>query len=213
MTNNHKTNPVIYSDFPDWDIIRVEDTYYMVSTTMHFMPGCDILRSYDLMNWEYVTHVYDILDDTPNQRLEGELNIYGKGMWAPSFRYNNGTFYICFVANDTRKTYLYKANNPKGPWTKHYIEGFYHDCSLFFDDDDRVYIIYGNKEIRLTELKPDLTGPLPGGLNRIIARDEDRIHLGFEGSHLYKHNGKYYAFFYHWLSYGGIMNTREWITF
>ena len=40
-------------DYPDPDIIRVEDTYYMVSTTMHFMPGCEILRSYDLVNWEH----------------------------------------------------------------------------------------------------------------------------------------------------------------
>ncbi len=31
-------NPIINSDFPDPDIIRVNDTYYMVSTTMHFMP-------------------------------------------------------------------------------------------------------------------------------------------------------------------------------
>ena len=45
-------NPVIWSDYPDADVIRVEDTYYMVSTTMHFMPGCEILRSYDLVNWK-----------------------------------------------------------------------------------------------------------------------------------------------------------------
>lgn len=48
-----KSNPIINSDFPDPDIIRVGDTYYMASTTMHYMPGCDILRSYDLMNWEF----------------------------------------------------------------------------------------------------------------------------------------------------------------
>lgn len=44
-------NPIIPLDYPDPDVIRVEDTYYMVTTTMHFMPGCEILRSYDLLHW------------------------------------------------------------------------------------------------------------------------------------------------------------------
>ena len=47
-----KENPVIWSDYPDPDIIRVEDTYYMISTTMHMMPGGVVLRSYDLLHWE-----------------------------------------------------------------------------------------------------------------------------------------------------------------
>ena len=49
------TNPIIPSDYPDVDVIRVEDTYYMVSTTMHFMPGAVILRSYDLGHWETIS--------------------------------------------------------------------------------------------------------------------------------------------------------------
>lgn len=47
-----KVNPVLPLDYPDPDVIRVDDTYYMVSTTMHFMPGCVILRSYNLADWE-----------------------------------------------------------------------------------------------------------------------------------------------------------------
>lgn len=77
-------HPIIQMDFPDPDVIRVEDTYYMVSTTMHFMPGCVILRSYDLRNWEIVEHVYDSLDETEGQRLQDCSGIYGKGMWAAS---------------------------------------------------------------------------------------------------------------------------------
>ena len=156
-------NPITRLDYPDPDVIRVEDTYYMVSTTMHFMPGCEILRSYDLRNWEHAAYVYDRLDSTPGQRLEGEENIYGKGMWAASIRYHKGTFYICFVANDTHKTYLYTADSIEGPWEKRYVEGFFHDCSLLFDEDDRVYIAYGNKNIYITELKSDLSGPAAGG--------------------------------------------------
>lgn len=45
-------NPIIWADYPDPDVIRVDDTYYMVSTTMHMFPGCVILRSYDLLHWE-----------------------------------------------------------------------------------------------------------------------------------------------------------------
>lgn len=155
-------NPITRLDYPDPDVIRVGDTYYLVSTTMHFMPGCEILRSYDLCHWEHAAFVYDRLDSTPAQRLEGEENIYGKGMWAASIRYHRGVYYICFVANDTHKTYLYTASRVEGPWEKHYVEGFYHDCSLLFDDDDRVYIAYGNKNIYITELKSDLSGPVQG---------------------------------------------------
>ncbi|MBD7968564.1 glycoside hydrolase family 43 protein [Paenibacillus gallinarum] len=192
-----KNNPIIWADYPDLDVIRVEDTYYMVSTTMHMMPGCVILRSYDLINWEVATHVYDILEDTPAQRLEGDQQIYSQGMWAASIRHHKGKFYVIFVANDTQKTYLYTSSDINGPWTKQYIEGFYHDCSLLFDDDDRVYLIYGNADIHLTELKEDLSGPKPDGLSRIIVREPGEYFLGYEGAHLYKINGKYYAFFIH----------------
>ncbi len=198
-----KNNPIIWADYPDIDAIRVGDTYYMISTTMHFMPGCVILRSYDLIHWETVTHVYDALEDTPGQRLEGENHIYSKGMWAGSLRYHKGQFYVCFVANDTHKTYVYTATDINGPWTKHIMEGFYHDCSILFDDDDRVYLIHGNTEIQLVELKSDLSGAKPGGLNRIIVRDTEPRNLGYEGAHFYKINGKYYAFFIHALKSTG----------
>ncbi|MCM1190719.1 MAG: family 43 glycosylhydrolase [bacterium] len=192
-----KINPVTRLDYPDPDVIRVGDTYYMVSTTMHFMPGCEILRSYDLRNWEHLTYVYDRLDGTPAQKLEGEENIYGRGMWAASLRYHKCTFYVCFVANDTHKTYLYTAAQPEGPWERHAIEGFYHDCSLLFDDDGRNYIVYGNRKVWLTELKEDLSGPLEGGLHRLLVEDRDNPYLGYEGSHIYKINGRYYLFLIH----------------
>lgn len=190
-------NPILWADYPDLDVIRVEDTYYMVSTTMHMMPGCVILRSYDLINWEVATHVYDRLDDTPAQRLEDGRHIYGKGMWAASLRYHKGTFYVVFVANDTGKTYLYTAASVTGPWSKRHIDGFYHDCSLFFDEDDKAYLVYSNAKIRLTELNADLSGPKPGGLDRIIVEDRQPYHLGYEGAHFYKIGGRYYVFLIH----------------
>lgn len=188
---------MIWADYPDPDVIRVEDTYYMVSTTMHMMPGCVILRSYDLIHWEVATHVYDTLDNTPAQRLESGQHIYGKGMWAASLRYHQEVFYVIFVANDTRKTYLYSSTSITGPWNKQIVKGFYHDCSLFFDDDERIYLVHGNTEIYLTELDTDLTGPKPGGLERIIVKEEQPSYLGYEGAHFYKIDGKYYVFLIH----------------
>lgn len=91
-------NPIIDSDFPDPDIIRVGNTYYMASTTMHFMPGCVILRSYDLVKWEILSHAYKRLDNTPRYYMEGNQNIYGQGMWAPTFRYHKGKYYIVFTS-------------------------------------------------------------------------------------------------------------------
>ncbi len=189
-------NPITRLDYPDLDVIRVDDTYYMVSTTMYFMPGCEILRSYDLVHWEHAAYVYDRLDSTPAQRLEGKENIYGQGMWAASLRFHDGVFYVCFVANDTHKTYLYTAKDITGPWEKSFIPGFYHDNSILFDDDGRIYIVYGNREIHITELVKEggaLT-PKTGGLDKIILKDLDDAPLGYEGAHFYKIDGRYYIF-------------------
>ena len=190
-------NPIIPMDYPDPDIIRVDDTYYMVSTTMYFFPGCEILRSYDLLHWEHAGFVYDRLDSTDRQTLSGKENAYGNGMWAASLRYHDGLFYIVFVANDTHKTYLYTAKDVNGPWKKSEMEGFFHDNSLFFDDDGKVYIVYGNREIYLTELSKELTSPQENGLHRLVVKDSDDAYLGYEGSHMYKIDGKYYIFFIH----------------
>lgn len=200
-------NPVIYADYPDLDVIRVGDTYYMVSTTMHMFPGGDILQSKDLVHWELCCHMYEHLDSTPAQKLE-EGFIYGKGMWAASLRYHEGVFHVVFVCNDTHRSYHLTAENPAGPWTYHPMEGFYHDCSILFDDDGRVYLAYGNREIHIQEMNPDLSGPKEGGLHRIAIVDPDDVTLGFEGTHLYKINGYYYLFMIHWHRDGNRRRTE-----
>lgn len=184
-------------DFPDPDVIFVNGVYYMISTTMHFLPGGQILRSYDLLNWEHAAYVFDHLDGTDAQKLTDDKYVYGKGMWAASLRYHKGTFYVVFVCNDTWKTYLFRAEKIEGPWRKSEIEGFYHDCSLLFDDDDRIYIVYGNRQVYLTELNEEMTGPKEGGLHRLIVEDSAKTPLGYEGSHLYKIEGRYYLFMIH----------------
>ncbi len=189
-------NPIIYSDYPDIDCIRVEDAYYMVSTTMFFCPTVTILRSYDLLHWEHAAYVSPTLDGTPAQKLEGG-HIYSRGMWAASIRHHNGRFYIMHVCNDTGKTYVYTSTKIDGPWEKRTVEGFYHDPSILFDDDGRAYVVYGNTDIMIRELKPDLSAPLEGGLDRKLMTDEIPHGLGYEGSHFYKINGKYYLFLIH----------------
>src|SRR5512134_3674130 len=88
------SNPLFYDEFSDPDLIRVGDDYYLTGTTMHTMPGLPVLHSKDLVNWEFLTYAADKLDFGPEFRLEDGKDIYGQSIWAPSFRYHNGTFYI-----------------------------------------------------------------------------------------------------------------------
>ena len=90
------TNPVLWADVPDPDVIRVGDDYYMVSTTMHLMPGAPIMHSKDLVNWEIINYLYDRLDDKPSYGLI-DGTVYGRGQWATSLKYHNGKFYAYFA--------------------------------------------------------------------------------------------------------------------
>ena len=183
-------------DIPDPDVIFHDGYYYLITTTMHFFPGGEILMSADLKRWEHYSYVFERLESTPGQRLEGDAHIYGKGMWAPTLRFADGFFYVAFSSNDMNKTYLFRSEDLKGPWIRTEIEGFYHDLSLLFDDG-KVYVVYGNTDIHLTELNEELTGPKEGGLDRVIVDDSGNPMLGLEGSHIYKIDGKYYLFMIH----------------
>ena len=70
-------NPVLWSDVPDIDMIRVEDTYYMISTTMFYNPGAPIMKSKDLASWEICNYVYDTLGDLPKHNLQNNEHDYG----------------------------------------------------------------------------------------------------------------------------------------
>lgn len=191
-------NPVIWADYPDPDVIRVGDDYYMVATTMQMMPGCPVLHSRDLVNWETVSYVFDHLDDTPRYQLDGGT-VYGKGQWATSIRYNNGNFYVLFSPNDQPyKSYIYSAKSASGPWELRSRSNHFHDASMLFDDDGKVYVFHQAGDIRLTELNPDLSGVKEGGINQIIiSPDEDSKGL-HEGSRAVKYKGKYYLLVVNW---------------
>lgn len=128
--------------------------------------------------------------------LDDDQDLYGQGMWAPSLRWHNGRFHVLFSANDTHTTHLFTAEDARGPWRHHIVQGFYHDPSLLFDDG-RVFIVHGNTALRLTEMEVDLSGPKAGGLDRVLVQDLPNQDLGYEGSHLQRHDGRYYLFTCH----------------
>lgn len=194
-----KDNPIIWADAPDPDVMRVGDDYYMVTTTMHLMPGAPIMHSRDLVNWETIGYVFDRLTDTPRYDLV-EGTVYGKGQWATSLKYHDGKYYVLFSPNDEPyKSYIFTAENPAGPWQllTHDLPHF-HDSSFLFDDDGKVYVYYGGGNIRIRELNSDLSGVKEGGLDQIaIVPDSTETGL-HEGTHVVKHDGKYYALVISW---------------
>lgn len=198
-------NPIIFADVPDMSMIRVADTYYMSSTTMHMSPGLPIMRSKDLVNWQLVSYAYDTLVNNDEMNLENGKSTYGRGSWASSIRYHNGTYYVSTFAATSGKTHIYTTKNiERGPWNEISFRPALHDHSLFFDDDGKIYMIYGNKKITLVELKEDLSGIKEGGVNQVIIENTSQPSesvavsgLG-EGSQLFKVNGKYYLFNITW---------------
>lgn len=189
-------NPIIYADVPDVSVCRVGDDFYMVSTTMHLMPGAPIMHSTDLRHWETVSYVFPEIKDGPRYDLI-DGSAYGQGQWASTIRHHNGKFYVWFTANGAPgKGFIFSADKAEGPWTLVSRPPHYHDGSLFFDDDGRVYIFHTTG--RLTELAPDLSGPLAGGVDmQIFERDADEQGL-LEGSQVIKRDGKYYLMMISW---------------
>jgi len=185
--NGTFTNPLFYDEFSDPDMIRVGDDYYLTGTTMHAMPGLPVLHSKDLVNWKFLCYVVDKLDFGPAYRLENGKDIYGQGVWAPSFRYHNGKFYIFFNVNG-QTAQMYTASKPEGPWTHTPMKRSFHDLSVLFDDDGKTYVVWGYDELRMAELTSDLTDVKPGTEQVIVPKGSG----AGEGCHFYKINGKYY---------------------
>ncbi|WP_342481674.1 glycoside hydrolase 43 family protein [Paenibacillus sp. FSL L8-0340] len=194
------TNPVMWADVPDVDVIRVGPVFYMVSTSMHSMPGCPIMKSVNLNDWEIVNYVYDTFEDNEAHQLQDGKGIYGKGSWAAALRHKDGIFYVCFSSNDMDRLYIYRTEDIEhGIWERSVIPGLHHDPSLLLDDDSKNYVIYGNGSIRIKELTEDLTAVKPGGIDQLLLEGERTdIGLRIEGCHAYKLNGYYYLFFIEW---------------
>lgn len=185
-------NPMLWADVPDPDIIRVGDTFYLVTTTMHLMPGAPVMASKDLKNWETVGYIFDKLTDSPKYDLQ-EGTVYGRGQWATSLKYHDGKFWALLAPNEAGAmgdTYIFTAPKAEGPWTIHSRLRHFHDATLFFDDDGTPYVFFGTGE--MCQLTRDLKGVVEGSLRHYFQREADERGL-LEGTRVIKHRGTYYA--------------------
>ncbi|KAK3899309.1 hydrolase-like protein [Staphylotrichum tortipilum] len=191
-------NPVLYEDFPDNDIsVGPDGAYYFSASNFHYSPGAPILRSYDLVDWEFVGHSIPRLNfgDGYDLPATGERSYRG-GTWASTLRYrkSNGLWYWIGCTNFWI-TWVFTAPKPEGPWTQkaNYGGGVcFYDNGLLIDDDDTMYVVYtydGGKQVNVTQLAPD-------GLSTV--RTEKVLVPGqvgaesVEGNRMYKINGLYY---------------------
>ena len=188
-TGSYK-NPIISADFPDPDVIRVGDTYYMVSTTMHLLPGATIVKSKDLVNWEYCAQPLVQLSDKEDYSLINGKDAYARGMWACSMKYHNGQFYILINPNEDYGLLL-TATNPEGKWTVKKLGRNYYDPGMLFDNG-KVYVACGINHITMCELDENFKFKKQ---KEVVVRDDS----GLEGCHLYKIGDYYYIY----ATYGG----------
>ncbi|KAI5795167.1 glycosyl hydrolase [Geopyxis carbonaria] len=184
------TNPVLWEDLADIDILRVGDAYYYSASTMHYSPGAPVLRSYDLVNWDYIGHSVPRLDfDSPAYDLPAGQNAYVKGIWASflGHRASTGTF-VWGGCVESNRTYLYTAPAAAGPWSKAAtLPTCYYDAGLLVDDDDdeTIYVAHGASTISVAQLSAD-------GLREVRKQAVFTTSVYIEGSRFYKAFGNYY---------------------
>lgn len=202
------TNPMIFADVPDLDIIRVDDNYYMVSTTMHYAPGCGIMKSKDMVSWEIVNYAYDILDDGDRFALRNGKNDYANGSWAANLRYDpyEKMYYMIMTCNTTGKTYFYVTDDIEhGKWHRSTTDKCY-DPGLLFEDtgtEMKKYVLhpadnFEDHAMYLREMTVDKDWNVSVGPRRKIIEyanlENPARGLRAEGYHAYKINGWYYVF-------------------
>ena len=198
-------NYVLVADYSDPDVIRVDDTYYMVTSTFHLNPGLTILESKDLVNWSFTSNAIEDMSVLSPQFSYQAMDGYSAGIWAPSLRYHKGTFYI-HVGGPLIGLVVCKANDIHGPWTvermkmtKPWTGRKLIDCCPFWDDDGKAYFAasepYNTADAQwidyhnyIFEMSEDGVTLLDNGVI---------VHTGWvsEAMKIYKINGWYYLFY------------------
>jgi xylan 1,4-beta-xylosidase len=193
-------NPILKGFNPDPSIIRVENDFYIATSTFEWFPGVKIHHSKDLKNWKLITR--------PLNRLS-QLDMKGVpdscGVWAPCLSYDNGIFYLVYsnvksfagVWKDT-PNYLVTTNDIKGEWSDPvFINASGFDGSLFHDDDGRKWYI----TMRIDHRKGKMFGGVTIQEYDLAAKKlTGKVYHIFKGSsigltegpHLYKKDGYYY---------------------
>ena len=189
-------NPILSGFNPDPSICRVNDDYYMVTSSFTWYPGIPVYHSKDLVNWEIIGHALDRPDMIDMNGLNDNY-----GIWAVTIRFHNGIFYLITTANNSGGNFYLTATDPRGPWSDPVwlkdAPGI--DPSLFWDDDGRCYYI-GNRwdfksewpgqcAVWMQEL--DLDRQQFVGERKTLAYGHASNATHAEGPHLYKINGKY----------------------
>jgi len=202
------TNPILFADYSDPDVIRVGRNYYLVASSFHFSPGIQVLKSRDLVHWTIIGHVLPKLPFGPLYDMPGPHMLtdkiskpiggtkYASGVWAPAIRFHAGKFYVYFPTPD-EGIFMATATDPAGPWSAavQVIAGpGYEDPCPFWDDDGTAWLIHGKVgagPLILHRMSADGTKVLDDGV--IVAQDKDKLPV-LEGPKLYKRNGFYYIF-------------------
>lgn len=197
LKNGNYRNPILYADYSDPDAIRVGDDYFMIASSFCNAPAIPLLHSKDLVNWKVVNYV---LDAIPEFRYRNP--IHGCGVWAPSIRYHEGLYYVCFPMPD-EGIYMTTAADPFGRWSKPVNirpgAGWIDPCP-FWDDDGRAYLTAGVAKSRIgyksvlhmVEMQPDGMGLIGEEVRIFDGNLNDQITI--EGPKMYKRNGWYYIF-------------------
>lgn len=195
--NGTYKNPVINADYSDPDAIRVGDDYYMISSSFNHIPGLPILHSKDLVNWNLIGHA--INKQVPADHFSKVQ--HGNGVWAPSIRFHNGSFYIYYPDPDFG-IYLLKSKSINGPWTDPILveqgKGLIDPCPLW-DDDGQVYLVHAyagsragiKSVIVIKKMNAEGTKTVDDGK---LVYDGHDIDPTIEGPKFYKRNGYYYIF-------------------
>ncbi|KAF2712900.1 glycoside hydrolase family 43 protein [Pleomassaria siparia CBS 279.74] len=196
------SNPILWEDYPDLDVFRVGDVFYYSSSTFAFSPGAPVLKSYDLVNWAPVSHSVPRLNFGTNYNLNNDSDrAYVKGIWASSLQYRKSTDAFYWIGCvESSKTYVWTSESTGAVekngevthwnWTaKATLDKCYYDCGLLFDDDDTIYVAYGNSKIMVAQLNTDGTSEVK---SQQVYASPDGAYI--EGSRMYKINGTYYIF-------------------
>lgn len=191
------TYPTMCADVPDIDIIRIDDAYYMVSTTMNLCPGAPIMKSTDLVHWEIVNYVYDTFADDDITNLENGKDMYARGSWAASLRYNeaDGLYCVAFNSNN-HGFFIYTTDDiENGTWTKHTSRYGYHDPTLFFENGNMYVLSASGGKCSIQQLSLDSKNGVVNtvGSSQTLFNTPDTWSL-WEGAHAYKVDDYYYIF-------------------
>ncbi|HEX3053427.1 MAG TPA: glycoside hydrolase family 43 protein [Aggregatilineaceae bacterium] len=186
------TNPILPGFYPDPSICRVENDYYLVTSSFEYFPGVPIFHSRDLVHWRQIGHC---LTRTSQLALSNAPS--SGGIYAPTLRYHNGTFYMVTTNVSGGGHFYVYTQQPEGEWSDPVwftADGdqlnFSIDPSLFFDDDGKVYFTCTGPGQRIYQFEIDITtGQALSEIQQIWAGTGGKYP---EGPHLYKINGRYY---------------------